>query len=110
MENQKHSLDQILISNGINMPAGLSKESAFKTKAGLVISEILIDHIVRTEPFQRWDECLQEIWDKLARRKREETGIAADALLLAELRNDLDIEIAKCRYNVSINDEQEVLV
>jgi len=82
----------------------MSKDSAFSTKAGQAIADLLVNHIARTEPLQNWDECLEEIHDKLCQVGDKKLNIPYSAIFTAEVQAKLSNKVTNSRYNVLIQE------
>ncbi|MCO5252593.1 MAG: hypothetical protein M9949_14390 [Candidatus Kapabacteria bacterium] len=82
----------------------MSKNSAFSTKAGRAIADLLVNHIARTEPLQNWDECIEEIHDELCRLSDKKTNIPYSAILTAEVKAKLSNKVTNSRYKVIIQE------
>lgn len=81
-------------------------KSVFSTKAGHSLASELVAHIARTEPFQNWDECIDEIRFKLCCLADTGHGLPASALFLAEDALKIKKRVKSMRYIVKIRGEK----
>ena len=86
-----------------------TKISHFSTAEGKELAQKLAEHIARTEVFQNWDECIDDLREMLCTLADKKHGIAVSALLRAEDLNRLEMRFIKGRYKVAVQrDEREL--
>ena len=82
----------------------MKRQSVFSTKMGKRLTEVLVSHIARTEPFQNWDECLDEIRESLCRLGDKGYGLPVSTFIRAEEMNRLKKRVDCSRYAISIQE------
>ncbi len=82
----------------------MSANLAFKTARGEQLALELAKHIVETEHVQNWDECLDDIREKVCRLGDKKLGAPISALVRAEEMNHLIKKVKQSRYRVNIRE------
>lgn len=82
----------------------MGKSSAFSTSTGKVIADLLVSHIARTEPLQNWDECIEEVHDKLCQLADKKLKMPYSAILTAEVKAKLHKKVTNSRYRITIQE------
>jgi len=82
----------------------MSANRAFTTARGEQLASEIAKHIVETEHVQNWDECLNDIREKVCRMGDKKTGVPISAFVRAEEMNHLIQKSKKSRYRVTVLD------
>jgi hypothetical protein len=84
---------------------GCKSNTAFSTTTGRILAELLVTHIARTEPLQNWDECIEEVHERLCHIGDKKLNMPFSAILTAEVKEKLKRKMANGRYHVAIKEE-----
>lgn len=105
MENPNQNLT-VVTPTGILLKVDLQKSTAFSSKMGEIIANLLIQHLVRTEPVENWDECIADLLDKLSMIVNKMMQCPVEAFFLAEVEKKIMDRVKQHRYSVSIQEER----
>ena len=79
--------------------------SIYRTARGEQLATQLAEHIVETEPFQNWDECINEIREKICSIGDKKLGAPVSTIVRAEDLQHILIKNKNSRYRVRIKEE-----
>ena len=82
----------------------MSANRAYTTARGEQLALELAKHIVETEHVQNWDECLNDVREKVCRIGDKKLGAPVSALVRAEEMNHLIQKSKSSRYRVNVRE------